>query len=143
MEENETLEQAKVVDIQPITKGKRVLVFLADFFLMFILTFVFFNALIMPVSNLIVGASQRSKESNNAAEIQFAILYEQKVIHHENSDDVYYYNANVEYTMNCYLSYYCFEDSDVLEKHPQFGHKEDNEVIRHFYFDIRNDKDAY
>ena len=143
MNENETLEQTKVVDIQPITKGKRALVFLADFFLMFILTFVFFNALVMPVSNLMLGSSQRSKESNEAAEVQFAILYEQKVLHHENTDDVYYYNANVEYTMNCYLSYYAFDDSDTLEAHPQYGHKEDNEVIKHFYFDIRNDKEAY
>lgn len=143
MIENEALEQTKVVDIQPITKGKRVLVFLADFFLTFILSFVFFNALIMPVSNLMLGSTQRSKESNEAAEVQFTILYANKVMHHENTDDVYYYNANVEYTMNCYLSYYCFEGTDVLEAHPQYGHKEDNEVIKHFYFDIRNDKDAY
>ena len=143
MEEEVLEEKQKVVDIQPITKGKRVLVFLADFFLMFILTFVFFNALVMPLSKLVTSSTTRSEESNAAAEVQYGILYNQKVLFHENASDIYYYNANVEYTMNCFLSYYCFEDSDSLSEHPQYGHNIDNEVIRHFYFDIRNDKDAY
>ncbi len=143
MEEEVLEEKQKVVDIQPITKGKRVLVFLADFFLMFILTFVFFNALVMPLSNIMTLSTTRSEESNAAAEVQYGILYNQKVLFHENASDIYYYNANVEYTMNCFLSYYCFEDSDSLSEHPQYGHNIDNEVIRHFYFDIRNDKDAY
>ena len=36
------------VDIFPLGKGKRMLAFLADFFLNFILTFVLFNAAAMP-----------------------------------------------------------------------------------------------
>ena len=106
MEEEVLEEKQKVVDIQPITKGKRVLVFLADFFLMFILTFVFFNALVMPLSNIMTLSTTRSEESNAAAEVQYGILYNQKVLFHENASDIYYYNANVEYTMNCFLSYY-------------------------------------
>ena len=141
--EEENNNQQKVIDIQPISKGKRILAFLADFFLVFILTFVVFNALVMPVSSLVLDTTSRTNRSNDAARVQFRILYGEKVMHYEDDDDIYYYNANVEYTMNCYLSYYSFDDSDVLEAHPQYGHKEDNEVIRHFFFDIRNDKDAY
>ena len=139
----EDIEQQKIVDIQPISKGKRILAFLADFFLVFILTFVVFNALVMPVSSLILDTTSRTNKSNDAARVQFRILYEEKVMHYESDEDIYYYNANVEYTMNCYLSYYSFSDTDVLEAHPQYGHKEDNEVVRHFFYDIRNDKDAY
>ena len=139
----EDIEQQKIVDIQPISKGKRILAFLADFFLVFILTFVVFNALVMPVSSLILDTTSRTNKSNDAARVQFRILYEEKVMHYEGDEDIYYYNANVEYTMNCYLSYYSFSDTDVLEAHPQYGHKEDNEVVRHFFYDIRNDKDAY
>ena len=62
---------------------------------------------------------------------------------HENDLDLYYYNANVEYTMNCWLSYYSFSDTDVLEAHKQYGHKEENEIIRHFYRDIRNDDSKF
>ena len=143
MEENEEQKQSKVVDIQPISKGKRMLVFLADFFLVFIFTFVIFNVLIMPTSSLALNTTIRSEKSDEAAKAQFDILYKEKVMHYEGSSDIYYYNANVEYTMNCYLSYYAFDETDSLEEHPQYGHKDENEVIRHFFFDIRNDKNAY
>ena len=141
--EEEVTNQQKVIDIQPISKGKRVLAFLADFFLLFIVTFVIFNALVMPISSIIVDTTSRTNKSNDAARVQFNILYEEKIMHHENEQDIYYYNANVEYTMNCYLSYYSFNDTDVLEAHPQYGHKEENEIIKHFFFDIRNNKEAY
>ena len=140
MEEN---QQTKTINISPISKGKRILSFLADFFLLFIVTFVLFNAMVMPLGNLMTNSTNRQKISDEAAVTQFNILYDQKVMLHENSDDLYYYTSNVEFTMNCYLSYYSFSDSDVLDAHKQFGHKEENEVIKHFYQDIRNDFDRY
>ncbi len=136
-------KEQKTINVSPISKGKRVLAFLADFFLLFIVTFVIFNVAVMPLGNLMTESTKRQNASDEAAIVQFNILYEQKVMHHENSDDLYYYNANVEYTMNCYLSYYSFSDTDVLEAHKQFGHKEENEVIKHFYKDIRNDFNKY
>lgn len=143
MEENENLEKTKVVDIQPITKGRRVLVFLADFFLVFILSFLFFNAMVMPISSAILNRNEKIKESDNAAKMQFDILYAEKVMRHENGDDIYQYNDNVKHTMNCYLSYYSFEESDVLEEHPQYGHQEENEVIRHYFADIKDNLSIY
>ena len=139
----EEVQKAKTVTISPISKGKRVLAFLADFFLLFIVTFVVFNVVVMPLGNWITKSSERQTRNDNAAIAQFNILYEQKVMLHESDSDLYYYNANVEYTMNCWLSYYSFNESDVLEAHKQFGHKEENEVIKHFYKDIRNYFDKY
>ena len=136
-------KEQKTVNVSPISKGKRVLAFLADFFLLFIVTFVIFNVMVMPLGNLMTNSSKRQQRSDNAAIAQFIILYNQKVMLHENDADLYYYNGNVEYTMNCWLSYYSFNDSDVLESHKQFGYKEENEVIKHFYKDIRNDLNMY
>ena len=140
MEEN---REQKTVNVSPISKGKRTLAFLADFFLLFIVTFVIFNVLVMPVGNWLAKSSERQSRNDDAAIMQFNILYEQKVMLHENDKDLYYYNANVEYTMNCWLSYYSFLDTDVLEAHKQYGHKEENEIIRHFYRDIRNDDSKF
>lgn len=134
--------EQKSVNIAPISKGKRILVFLADFFLMFIFTFVTFNVLTMPLANIITNSSARQSRSDSAAVTQFDILYGEKVLLYE-ADQSYHYTENVEFTLNCYLSYYSFEDSDVLETHPQYGHKIENEVARHFYFDIRNRGDEY
>ena len=140
MEEN---REQKTVNVSPISKGRRTLAFLADFFLLFIVTFVIFNVLVMPVGNWLTKSSERQSHNDNAAIMQFNILYEQKVMLHENDLDLYYYNANVEYTMNCWLSYYSFSDTDILEAHKQYGHKEENEIIRHFYRDIRNDDSKF
>ena len=137
------LEETNTVTIQPISKGKRLLTYLADFFLVFIAAFVVFNALLMPIGNLITDYNGRQKRNDDAAKAQFNILYGEKVMLHENDGDLFAYNSNVEFTMNCYLSYYAFNEGDVLEAHPQYGHKTENEVIRHFYFDIRNNNIAY
>ena len=48
MQEIEENKQ-EVVEITPIKKGRRILLFLADFFINFILCFVLFNAVIMPL----------------------------------------------------------------------------------------------
>ena len=136
-------KEQKTVNVSPISKGKRILAFLADFFLLFIVTFVIFNVMVMPLGNLMTKSSERQQISDNAAIAQFNILYNQKVMLHENDNDLYYYNNNVEYTMNCWLSYYSFNDGDVLDEHKQFGHREENEVIRHFYQAIRNDFSKY
>ena len=139
MEENEQ----KIVNITPISKWKRILAFLADFFLLFIFSFVIFNVLTMPVSGVIVGANERSKRSDDAAINQFYILYEEKVMHYKDDDTKFFYTENVAFTLDCYLSYYAFDEGDVLDSSPKLGHKEKNEVIRHFYFDIRNNKSQY
>ena len=102
----EEIQEQKTVNVSPISKGKRILAFLADFFLLFIVTFVIFNVMVMPLGNLMTKSSEKQTKNDNAAIAQFNILYEQKVMLHENDSDLYYYNANVEYTMNCWLSYY-------------------------------------
>lgn len=139
----EEIKEEKTLNIAPISKGKRILAYLADFFLLFIVSFVVFNVLVMPIGNWVTKSSQRQRISDDAAKAQFEILYGQKVMLHENDYDIYYYNSNVEYTMNCYLSYYSFDEGDSLDEHKQYGHNEQNEVVRHFYKDIRNNEAKY
>ena len=133
----------EIVNISPIGKGKRILLFLADFFINFLICFLIFNVAVMPVSDAITDSRSRQEISDAAAYKQFSILYNNKVLHYESEDDKYYYVANVESTMFIYLSYYSFENTDIKEDHPLYGHKEENEVLKHFYYDIRNNKDAY
>lgn len=140
---NEEEVVTQTVEICPLGKGRRILAFLADFFLNFILTFVFFNAALMPLCNLAFGASSRETRSDDAARRQFDILYNNKVMLHESDGDIYYYTSNVESTLNAYLSYYSFNDDDSLAKHPKYGHNVDNEFLYHFYKDIRNKFDTY
>lgn len=133
----------KIVQIPTLFKGKRILVFLADFFLSFIFAFVLFNAMAMPISNAITSSNERNSRNDIAAKRQFEVLYDNKVLLYQDINSKYNYVENVEYTLNCYLSYYSFEDTDSLEGYPQYGHKEENEVVKHFYYDIRNSSSVY
>lgn len=142
MQEIEENKQ-EVVEITPIKKGRRILLFLADFFINFILCFVLFNAVIMPLGNLISNSTARKNRNDDAARAQFDILYDSKVMFYEKESEKYYYTKNVESTLNCYLSYYSFEDDDELNDHPLYGNKKENEVLYHFYKDIRQDYDDY
>lgn len=139
------MEQGKqeYLNISPISKGKRMLLYLADFFLNFFIAFFLFNLIAMPVGRAISQADKKQLESDTAAEVQFNILYGNQVMLYENQKMKFQYNACAEFTKNCYLSYYSLNDTDVLEKHPQFGKHEENEVIRHFFYDIRNNKQNY
>ena len=143
MDIEENKQEQKVVDISPITKGKRILVFLADFFINFIMCFVIFNATVMPIGNWVSNSTMRQKRNDEAARTQFDILYEQDILHYEASDEKYYYTKNVETTLNCYLSYYSFSETDHLDSHPQYGTDVKNEVLFHFYNDIRGKFDTY
>lgn len=140
----EVEEKKQPVDIFPLGKGKRMLAFLADFFLNFILTFVLFNAAAMPLTNLAFGANARQARSDNAAKEQFEVLYANKIMFYEDeAQDKYFYNKDVEITLNSYISYYGLNEEDKIPGHPQYGHKLENEVLLHFYKDIRNKFDTY
>lgn len=140
---NEEEQANNVVDIVPLKRGRRILVFLADFFINFIFTFVLFNTIVMPLSNVITNSTYRQNKNDAAAKEQFNILYDEKVMFFEKDGEKYYYTKNVETTLNCYLSYYSFNDTDVLADHPLYGNKAENEVLFHFYKDIRNNYQTY
>lgn len=143
---NEVVEEnpsVKEVNIAPISKGKRMLAFLADFFITFIMTFVIFNVIVMPLANWIGGSTARKNRNNEAAYAQFDILYEQEIMFHESDSDKYYYIKNVETTLNCYLSFYSFNDTDKDDLHPIYGNQTKNEVLSHFYKDIRGNNAQY
>lgn len=136
-------EKQEYLNISPISKGKRILLYLADFFLNFFVAFFLFNLVAMPVGRALSQADKKQQESDKAAEVQFNIIYGTQVMLYENNKMKYQYNASAEFTKNCYLSYYALDENDVLEAHPQFGKKPENEVIKHFYFELRNNKQVY
>lgn len=147
MEELELVEnktEENNVDIQPLKKGKRVLVFLADFFLNLIITFFLFSIVVAPVGKAITGFNNKDEEHANVATEMYNFYFESGVLHKNSEFEAYDLTAGIEYTYRCFLSYYVLDSEDSIDpNYSQYGHKDVNETIRHFYRDIRGNEETY
>ena len=131
----------KFIDIHPLSKWKRLLVFLGDYFIAFILSFILFNLVVFPSAQMICKTSEQTNQ---------AILLERKASKML-IDDGYLYSPNdgstfiedVNYTFKVFLSYYAFDEATPDANNPQYGHKIENEVIRHYYENVIKDTNKY
>ena len=147
MEETEIYEnnpQDNSVDIKPLKKGKRVLIFLADFFLNLIITFFLFSIAVAPIGKAITGFNSKNEEHQTVASEMYNFYYESGVLLKNTEFEAYDLTAGIEYTYRCFLSYYVLDSEESINpSYPQYGHKDLNDTIRHFYRDIRGDESAY
>lgn len=131
------------VDIQPIGKRKRILVFLADFFITFIIAFILMNAAVFPLGTLFTGNNEKSQNATEAEVLRDNILYGNEILFYKNTDDKYVYEKNLEYTFERYLSYYAFDSENAVNPEEKYGNSKVNEVIYHYWNDIRGDLTTY
>ena len=144
MSEDVVTNEDKYVDIHPLKKGRRILVFLADFFIHFILTFIVFNIACAPIGKAITNFSSKNQEHIVLTSEMYDHYYQSKVLLNDDSFEKLDVTAGVEYTYRCFLSYFVlFEEESIDNKYPQYGHKIENNTIYHFYHDIRNNDEQY
>ena len=128
---NELNEEQKTIDIVPLPKGRRVLLFLADLFLNFILSFVVLNLLVVPLGKVFSSFDAKTIQYNNDITNRAVVLYTNGVVIDSGDVDKGNLIYNVSFSYYCYLSYYCYdEESPANLTHAQFGHKNENEMIR-------------
>lgn len=137
-------EEKKVVEVVPLGKWKRILVFFADFFICFLAAFVFLNAMTMPIGQAITGFSAKQKKSSESMSMMHTILYKNGVVLAYKGNDDDDIDSNILYTFDCWLSYYVLDEAESPDTtHPQYGHKEANKVIYHYFNDLRDNHDQY
>ena len=143
-ESNEVNQEKKTIDVVPLTKGRRILLFLADFFLNFILSFIILNVLVVPLGKVFTNYNARNSAYESNITKRATVLYDNGVVIDSGDVDKGNVMYNVSFSYYCYLSYYCYdEETPPNMTHDQFGHKEKNEVIRHYFIDIINDEAKY
>ena len=131
--------EENVININPLGKGKRLLAFLADFFITFILSFALFNLAFFPLAKVIVDAPNKSNQIANYEKQANEVLIKSKLIF-EDPNGIHDFMNDVNYTFKVFLSYY----TDIEDKYnPQYGHKSENEVIYHYLAEIKNNPDSY
>ncbi len=137
-------QEKEYFDIHPLKKGKRIFVFLADFFIHFILTFLIFNVAAAPIGKAITNFDAKNQEHIVLTSEMYNHYYKSGVLLNDDSFDKLDVTAGVEYTYRCFLSYFVLDNEESIDSsHPQYGHKIANNVIYHFYHDIRNNDALY
>lgn len=141
MEEN---QEKKVINLSPLKKGKRVLLFLADYFINFILGFLLFVVMVYPLGKVMTGFNAKRDVYNVNLELRGRILIGNKIIHDSHDVDIFNISYNVDFTSDCFLSYYAFdEESPSNMRYNQFGHKEDNKVFHTYFINILGNEEKF
>lgn len=129
MDEDKAEQQSNrgaTLDVFPLSKGKRMLLFLGDFFLVFILALFLSNIVVYPIAKS--ATDYDTKESFNVANEQsrYTILYENKLLYYQTAETKNNINENLEYTFDLFISYYV--DNGSL----------DYEIFHHYYSEFPN-----
>ena len=137
MEEKEN----NVIEIRPVTKWKRFLAFLADYFIAFIISFTLFNLAIFPLAKIAFNTQSKSEHATALENQAIGLLIEDGYLYsaREGSN----FEDNVNYTFKVFLSYYAFDEETPDSAHSQYGHKLENEVVYHYYQNVIKDDDKY
>lgn len=133
MEEN----NQKVIELKPLSKWKRLLVFLGDYFVNFIASFILFNLVVFPVAKIIFDTQKRSEKATALEQSALNMLYEDGYL--SRPSEFASFEDRVNYTFKVFLSYYAFDDV----KESGLGHDEKNEVIRAYYQNVIKDEALY
>lgn len=139
----------KVVNVLPLKKGKRVLSFLADYFIVFILGLLLFHIATYPLGQLIVDSQSQYETYLHDAYMRDSVLYGHELLFAEEGKSTHEladYTANLSYTSKRFISYYMglsVETDEVFKHYEQLTdgafhrldiYKELND--RHPFFDI-------
>lgn len=143
----EEKQKAIEIDIHPISKWKRVLLYLGDLMVAFVTSVILMTIVIVPLSSLVV------KNDTNKAKIAQMIcndiLYNKELLFYRSENDNLFpkndFQSNLIYTFNRFLAYYTFldEEESLNLDYPEYKHLDVNEVVRHYYVDIVQDEATY
>ena len=142
--ENQVTENIKYIDITPLKKTKRALVFLADLFVHLILSFVIYNVSVVPIWKASINYDALVKEQNQASTNIANVFYRNEVLFKDPDGDFFDLTNSISYTYGVWLSYYVIDEEEPsYVSNKIYAHKEQNEVFKTFFKSIRNKEDSY
>lgn len=109
MEDNAKTNRGNTIDVMPLGKWRRILLFLGDFFIVFIAAIFLSNIAIYPIIKSTTGYD--TKESNDVSYQQdrFQILYDNDLLFYESAETKNNIEENLDFTFDRFLSYYVVE----------------------------------
>ena len=131
----QTKEAPLVINVFPISKGKRVLLFLADFFICFLISFLLFNVGSYPIGYTLIKYDSKQNESSEASLNINNILYGNELMYFKDPNDVNDINKGLEYTFDLFIN-------DIVNEVP-FYDSASHDVFYSYYKGMLNDEDKY
>ncbi|MBO4668015.1 MAG: hypothetical protein J5666_07845, partial [Bacilli bacterium] len=126
-------EEKKVIELKPLGKWKRILLFLGDFFIAFIISFTLFNIAIFPIAKAIFKTDDKYNSAENYERQATQLLIDSGFLYADPQKAYPSFEKDVNYTFKVFLSYYAFDETQPDSNNPQYGHKLENEVIYAYY----------
>ena len=134
-------KKQNVIELRPLSKWKRLLVFLGDYFIAAIISFIFFNLVVFPSAKIICDTQNKNNQATALEQQALKMLIDDGYLCKPN--DGASFEEDVNYTFKVFLSYYAFDEETPDTSHPKYGHKLENEVVRHYYENVIKDTDQY
>ena len=133
MDEVTPQSEKKYVDLRCLGKGKRILCFLADFFIVFILSLMMFHLAVYPLGRVIADYDGQMTSLRQAQQKRDKILYDSGLLFPETDGAtcVDQFDASLAFTATNYI--HCFVDGAWNQKY---------EVFDAYFAKIRTDKPA-
>ncbi len=119
------------ININPLKKGRRILVFLADFFINLIMAMLLMNIAVMPITKVAGHYKSYSTEMYDRQLDIADILWGNGLLYYEDVNDKAYLENSEYYTATKFMEYFVT------------GVGEEYDIYKTYYLDIRGDNAAY
>ena len=139
-ENSQSQQQTPVVDISPLSKWKRTLVFLADFFLIFIIAIILFNLGSYPLGKAMTSYNGKVEESSLHQKRRDLVLYGSKVLlaSQPSLKEAKDFTSNLQYTFETFV-YYHLNGAVTSDKYET----QKSDVFATYFVTIRDDESSY
>ena len=97
------------LDVYPLFKGKRMLVYLADLFINFIISLAIFSVAVYPLAQVVTPYGELSQENERARFSMLDLLYDNNLLDYE-GDDKYNFDDNLKDSADLYLISFLQDD---------------------------------
>ncbi len=119
------------ININPLKKGRRILIFLADFFINLIMAMLLMNIAVMPITKAAGHYKSYSTEMYDRQVDIADILWGNGLLYYEDVNDKAYLENSEYYTATKFIEYFVT------------GEGEEYDIYKTYYLDIRGDESTY
>lgn len=120
-----TKREDNYIDIYPIGKGRRFLVFFCDFFISFMISVFLFNVAVHPIVGAIGNKNEINNKIQEAENKKIDILLGHKILQYEDEKFKYDFYTDFTYTFTQFAKYFIAEGSS------------DGDIFHTFFVDVR------
>ena len=122
--------ETKELNINPVSKIKRILIHFADLLLTFIIGFTIVNTVVFPIGNKIIKLEDNIRLANQYHQERLNILYDNNLLFYDDASNKYELNQSMQFTFDRYLED-CVYNIGA------------NNAVDNYFLNIINDKSLY